>query len=333
MAHNRHLVCTSPEPPSHGYIQGFIDPGHMTLPRFVQGLLFSAALLLPIPSFAQSADPLTLLKQMQQSVSSLAYEGDFVYQFGDVLNAMHIAHGWRDGYEREQLTTLTGVEREIVRNHEGQSVSSEVSQSKSRRLQAPTLITFDPEVLDGIYNFKILGDDRVAARATTVVAVLPEDDYRYGHRLYLDKETALPLRREVLNKQGKPISQQMFTSIAISSGRVADTPAADTGSEVKYEGPWRFIDPPKGFVMKVYRQGRTNNGHASDHFVFSDGIARVSLFIEDKTTAKLGRRSSVGPVAILGSEVDGHRVTIVGEAPVETLKLFLKSVHLQPEGE
>ncbi len=85
--------------------------------------------------------------------------------------------------------------------------------------------------------------------------------------------------------------------------------------------------------MKVYTQGRTNNGHASDHFVFSDGIVRISLFIEDKSTAKLGRRSSAGPVGILGSEVDGHRITIVGEAPVETLKRFLKSVHLQQEGE
>jgi len=301
--------------------------------RLLQSLLLSAALLLPLSSFAQSPDPLTLLERMQQNVRTLTYEGDFVYQFGDVLNAMHIAHSWQNGYEREQLTTLTGVEREIVRQNPGQTDSSGTRVSR-RLLKAPTLMTFSPQNLDGVYNFKVLGDDRVAARETTVIAVLPVDDFRYGHRLYLDKETALPLRREVLDKKGKPVSQQMFTAISISTDATTDAPATDdVGREAKYQGPWRFTDLPKGFVMKVYTQGRTNNGHASDHFVFSDGIARISLFIEDKSTAKLGRRSSTGPVAILGSEVDGHRVTIVGEAPVETLKRFLKSVHLQQEGE
>jgi len=302
--------------------------------RLLQRLLFGTALLLPLSSFAQSPDPLTLLKEMQQSVRTLTYEGDFVYQFGDVLNAMHIAHSWENGYEREQLTTLTGVEREIIRQNPGQMDSTGTRVSK-RLLKAPTLMTFSPQNLDGVYNFKVLGDDRVAARETTVIAVLPVDDFRYGHRLYLDKKSALPLRREVLDKKGKPVSQQMFTAISISA-EAATSPApvkADSDEQAKYQGAWRFTDLPVGFVMKVYTQGRTNNGHASDHFVFSDGIVRISLFIEDKTTAKLGLRSSAGPVGILGSEVDGHRITIVGEAPVETLKHFLKSAHLQEEGE
>ncbi|MEN8214495.1 MAG: MucB/RseB C-terminal domain-containing protein [Pseudomonadota bacterium] len=303
----------------------------------VAALLISALLLLPLSAFAKTPDPLSLLKRMQQSVRVLGYEGDFVYQFGDVLNAMHITHRWQDGSESEQLTTLTGVEREIVRNPQGRDVpaSGDAGASKQRRLQAPTLMTFDPEHLDGIYDFKVLGSDRVAGRATTVVAILPSDDYRYGHRLYLDKETALPLRRVVLDKNGKPVSQQMFTSFAIMSeaGSPAASPADDSGKMADYRGGWQFIDLPKGYAMQVHTKGRTNSGSASEHFVFSDGIARISLFIEDQSTAKLGRRSSVGPVGILGSEVDGHRITIVGEAPLETLKHFLKSVHLQPEGE
>ncbi len=302
--------------------------------RLFQSLLLSTALLLSsLSSFAQSPDPLSLLERMQKNVRALTYEGDFVYQFGDVLNAMHIAHSWQNGFEREELTTLTGVEREIVRQNPGLT-DSDGARVSNRLLKAPTLMTFSPQNLDGVYNFKVLGDDRVAAHETTVIAVLPVDDYRYGHRIYLDKETALPLRREVLNKNGKPVSQQMFTAISISVDVEADVPAVDdAASEADYQGPWRFTDLPKGFVMKVYAQGRTNNGHASDHFVFSDGIVRISLFIEDKTTAKLGRRSSAGPVAILGSEVDGHRITIVGEAPVDTLKHFLKSAHLQQEAE
>lgn len=299
----------------------------MALPRLFQGLLLSAALLLPPSALATTPDPQSLLKRMQQSVRTLSYEGAFVYQFGDVLNAMHLVHSWQGGHEREQLTTLTGKQRDIVRNLPGEDNASE---SFSRgRPQAPTLMTFDADRLDGIYNFKLLGSDRVAARDTHVVAVLAGDEYRYGLRLYLDKETALPLRREVLDKQGKPVSQQMFTSISISPAAVEPAPKVDeTNTGVDYQGPWRFEDLPRGFVMTVYTQGRTTNGNASEHFVFSDGIARISLFIEDKTTAKLERLSAVGPVGILGAESDGHRVTIVGEAPLATLKRFLKGVHL-----
>jgi sigma-E factor negative regulatory protein RseB len=104
--------------------------------------------------------------------------------------------------------------------------------------------------------------------------------------------------------------------------------AEETSTGVDYQGPWRFEDLPKGFVMTVYTQGRTTNGNASEHFVFSDGIARISLFIEEQSTAKLGRFSAVGPVGILGAVRDDHRITIVGEAPLETLKRFLKGVRL-----
>jgi sigma-E factor negative regulatory protein RseB len=302
----------------------------MALPRLFQGLLLSAALLLPPSAPATTPDPQNLLKRMQQSVRTFTYEGDFVYQFGDVLNAMHLVHSWQGGHEREQLTTLTGKERDIVRNLPGEENAGE---ALSRgRLQAPTLMTFDVERLDGIYSFKILGSDRVAARDTHVVAVLAGDEYRYGHRLYLDKETALPLRREVLDKQGKPVSQQMFTAITISPAAAAPAPQVDeTNAVVDYQGPWRFEDLPKGFVMTVYTEGRTTNGNASEHFVFSDGIVRISLFIEDQSAARLDRLSSVGPVGILGAVRDGHRVTIVGEAPLMTLKQFLKGVHLDSQ--
>ena len=127
----------------------------MSLLRLLQRALFGAALLSPLSSFAQSPDPLTLLKEMQQSVRTLTYEGDFVYQFGDVLNAMHIAHSWQNGYEREQLTTLTGVEREIIRQNPGQTDSTGTRVSR-RLLKAPTLMTFSPQNLDGVYNFKVL---------------------------------------------------------------------------------------------------------------------------------------------------------------------------------
>lgn len=300
-------------------------------------LLIAALLILQytLPAVAaEGDDPFEILKRMQQTVRHLSYEGDFVYQYGDVLNAMHIDHDWHEGNEREYLRTLTGVIREVVRDnftlaqfdHEKPATVSE-----RRRRNAPTLVTFDPERLSAVYDFRVLGNDRVAGRETTVVLVQPRDEMRYGHRLYLDKETALPLRRVVLNRQGKPISQLMFTTIDIKDirDREKDAEVEQPPESVDYQGRWSFDGLPEGFVMEVYDRTEEAGVVKSEQFVFSDGIARLSLYVEDREVANAPKQSVVGPVGILGAEVDGHRITVVGEAPIETLKHFLKSTRLK----
>ena len=293
-----------------------------------------AFLIAPLAQAGAEDDPIDILNRMQQTVRHLSYEGDFVYQYGDVLNAMHINHDWQEGNEREYLRTLTGPSREVVRDNFTMAQFDQekpAAVSERRRRNAPTLVTFDPERLSAVYDFRILGQDRVAGRETTVVLVQPRDEMRYGHRLYLDGETALPLRRVVLDRQGKPISQLMFTSISIRSmnGKeqlsVEDLPQGP----IKYQGKWSFDGLPEGFVMEVYDRKEQDGKIESEQFVFSDGIARLSLYIEDRNVANAPGQSVVGPVGILGAEVDGHRVTVVGEAPLETLKHFLKSTRLK----
>jgi sigma-E factor negative regulatory protein RseB len=298
-------------------------------------LLISITLLItPFTQAGAEDNPLEILNRMQQTVRHLSYEGDFVYQYGDVLNAMHINHDWQEGNEREYLRTLTGPSREVVRDNFTMAQFDQekpASVSERRRRNAPTLVTFDPERLSAVYDFRILGQDRVAGRETTVVLVQPHDEMRYGHRLYIDGETALPLRRVVLDRQGKPISQLMFTSISIRSMNGTEQLPIDERSQgpVQYQGKWSFNGLPEGFVMEVYDRKEQDGRIESEQFVFSDGIARLSLYIEDRDVANAPAQSVVGPVGILGAEVDGHRVTVVGEAPVETLKHFLKSTRLK----
>lgn len=291
-------------------------------------------LVTPFTPAGAEEDPLDILNRMQQTVRHLSYEGDFVYQYGDVLNAMHINHDWQEGNEREYLRTLTGPSREVVRDNFTMAQFDQekpASVSERRRRNAPTLVTFDPERLSAVYDFRILGEDRVAGRQTTVVLVQPRDEMRYGHRLYIDSETALPLRRVVLDKQGKPISQLMFTSISIRSMNGKDQLSVDDlqPGPVHYQGKWSFDGLPEGFVMEVYDRSEQDGKIESEQFVFSDGIARLSLYIEDRNVANAPGQSLVGPVGILGAEVDGHRVTVVGEAPIETLKHFLRSTRLK----
>lgn len=315
-----------------------MTPLHRLFPILLAALLLSAAVLAEEQRVENATE---MLNRMQQTVRTLSYEGDFVYQYGDVLNAMHIDHELNEGNEREYLRTLTGPIRELVRDNFTMAQFDEkqpASVSERRRKSAPTLLTFDPERLSAVYDFRILGKDRVAGRDTTIVLVQPQDGMRYGHRLYLDKETALPLRRVVLDRNGKPISQLMFTALAIKDGKAEETTATTEAAAVEqpvapvdYDGDWLFNGLPKGFVMEFHDRQEENGNLKSEQFVFSDGIARLSLYIEDRGVSNAPKQSVVGPVGILGSEVDGHRITVVGEAPIDTLKHFLKSTRLKTQ--
>ena len=311
----------------------FSDHFSLLLPRFQRQALVivSACVLLSvlIPSRLIASEAEDLLNRMTQTVRSLNYEGDFVYQTGEVMNAMHIVHSVQDGYEKEHLKTLTGPDREIIRDDYTLTRyapdDQQLSVTERRRAHARTLASFDIARLESLYRIELLGSDRVAGRETKLIAVMPKDQYRYGHRLYLDTETALPLRRIVVDHQGARISQMMFTTIDISAMDKPQDVQPEQVAPFEYTGEWAFKDLPNGFVMELHDK-RDLGGALRDHFLFSDGITRLSLYIENSSSGDGTRQTSVGGVGILSTRVDGRKVTVVGEAPIETLKVFLRSV-------
>ncbi len=292
-------------------------------------LTISLASTLPLVA-DDDPTPSQLLERMALALRNYDYSGDFVYQTGELLNAMHIDRLHDNGLVREKLLTLTGPVREIVREdkrltrRDGVAGAAEISEH--RRASLPTLTAFDPKRIDSLYRLELLGGERVAGRDTRIIAVMPRDTLRYGHRLYLDRKTGIPLRRVVLDHNGAYVSQLMF--VAIQIGAMHEDDAAvfpDSYGAFDYHGPWLFNGLPEGFLLELHEQ-RVHVDQLRDHFFFSDGVTRLSLYIEDDTRNPSMQHSSVGGVGIVSTRVGAHRVTVVGEAPLETLKLFLTSV-------
>ncbi len=305
------------------------------MPRIIISHALALPLLLLLTPAAAQDEASELLGRMTHTVRNLNYEGDFVYQTGEVLNAMHIVHSVREGFEKEHLSTLTGPNREIIRDNYTitrlNPGKEQPSVSERRRSHLPTLASFDPERLASLYRIEVIGDERVAGRPVTLVAVMPMDAYRYGHRLYLDNETALPLRRVVVDRKGATISQLMFTTIDISEMDEQPQEISEAPAEpVEYDGEWSFEGLPAGFIIEIYSRSEPG-GQVREHFVFSDGITRLSLYIENGSGDLDDSQTSVGGVGILSTKVGGHKLTVVGEAPLDTLKTFLRSARRNPD--
>lgn len=310
------------------------------------------------PSLAQPVDPegqeqvFELLERMRIANNTLNYAGTLVYQHGDQVEVLGLQHLHENGVERERLISKNGKDREVVRdenavtciNHGERSMAAEPRLSRSVKdvLQVP------PEQLTGWYAFGMEGEAVVAGRDTMLLGIKPRDAYRYGVVLYLDKESALPLKVVFSDPEGQQVSQLMFADIIIkpSDGHIEEVEAADqrardlesknyrleaseASEEVtldKGELEWFFADLPMGFKPRAHMR-RGPQGQTLQMLV-SDGLAVLSVYVEPARAGEevLEGPANLGPLNAFGRKLDEYLITSVGEVPPRTARAVNQAV-------
>lgn len=318
--------------------------------RLLGSLYLLAALLVPETGrAAEEISPVQRLERMANALETVNYEGTVVYLHDNRLDTLHVAHRVEQGRVLERLVSLNGPPRSVTR--EIDRVTCEFSHSRTlsvkRRALGQSLIAaraVDLEALSQHYTLHLLGEARVAGRHTDVVGIIPADKLRYGYRFFLDRESGLPLKFDLIGQAVEPILQIMFTSLTLlpPTETLADTaPEASDASEaspkehVSVANPsrWRFRDLPPGFRLVLYDGWQDDEGSDIEHFLLSDGLASVSLYIESGQTEGLDGSSGIGAVHATGGLVAGHQVTVVGEVPKPTVEAVLASVTFRAERE
>ena len=283
------------------------------------------------------------LDRMADAMRSLSYEGTLVYLHNNRLETLHIEHRIEHGQPRERLVSLNGPSRTMTREHD--RVTCELSDSHSisvdGRGRAQDMLrskAIDPETLSARYLIHPLGEARVAGRQTDVVGIIPRDNLRYGYRFYLDVETGLPLKSDLMGEGAEPIEQIMFTSLRfLASEDVGVVHAAvETGQDTDVSrtvaedaGIWRFADMPVGFELVMHDHLRDGIGHPTEHFVLSDGLASVSIYVELDAADGLDGATRIGAIHAVGGRISGHQVTVVGEVPALTVQTVLANIRYQ----
>ena len=80
--------------------------------------LFLLLTLCATQSLQAADDAAAWLERMIQAAHQLNYSGTFVYQQGDSLQSMKIIHAVSEHGESERMVSLTGPNREVIRNRE-----------------------------------------------------------------------------------------------------------------------------------------------------------------------------------------------------------------------
>lgn len=277
------------------------------------------------------------------------YAGTFVYFADDYIETTRIIHKADDAGEREKIEVLDGSPRIVFRNND--EMKCYLPESKKMYTEKrwfrkffPNLLPQSSEGIDDNYYVKEVKRERVTERECQVLLLTPRDDLRYGHQFWIDTETGLLLKVAVLD--GNDIIEQFsFVQIEIDkeippesfklerSLLTREWHVTDLVTSFLKEGEmrWKINKLPAGFKKLIeMRRNLIEKSPLVDHLALSDGLATVSIFIEslkkDAPPPAPGFFTNRGAINIYVRTLDDHKITTVGEVPVETIKLIGDSV-------
>ena len=286
------------------------------------------------------------LDRMSRAVDELNYRGTFVHVLDGTAETLHIVHRGADGQSGERILSLDGAGREIVRQGadvQGIFPDRRIVLFETRSDVSPLVsaLPSDTANLDPHYEMTLGGSARVADRAVQVLDIKPRDEFRYGYVLWLDQETAMPLQSQLIDDQGGVVEQILFSEIEIPADIRPDElePTLDTtgftmlraaeSAPLAGEIPWRAAAVPGGFRLSAATQSPiAGSDTLVEHLVYSDGLATVSVFIEDPATKAEVHEgfSNVGSTNAYSTTLRGRKVTAIGEVPRRTVRTIASSL-------
>jgi len=294
------------------------------------------------------------IEKMSIAMQDLDYNGTFVYLHDGDIESMKIFHRKLDGVEHERLVSLNGEAREIIRNADDVVCIWPGSKSVIVSKAAPRtpFPRFEPEQmqsLQGHYRFTELAPARIANRPARTIDISPLDEYRYGHRLWIDKETSLLLRSAMSDYNGVVLEQVMFTDIELEQVMPLDFFSVSTqGKRYEWLGSAdlqrhsrpdlqadipsvRKLALPNGFELTGDQISPVaGSSRPARRLMYSDGLSSVSVFIAEAggESGDLVGSSTMGAVSAFGIDLGRWNVTVVGEVPIHTVKMVGESIAL-----
>ena len=274
------------------------------------------------------------LNRAATAAKQLNYSGVYVYHHGEHVEVMRVSHRKDASGEQEKVEVLDDLPRQFLRLNK--DVYCQLSDGKTVRMEKntsrrffPALLPENPEDLQRNYIIKLGGSERVAGVNCQIVTLEPRDGYRHGYQLWLDKRSGLPLKSRIVNSNGGVVSMFVFSEIQIGRAPDAQIFRQDLlGKKIvmaSIEQPpsvvWDVTAPP-GYA-RVLEATRPLPGKKLPvtHLVFSDGLSVLSLFIEpgSDASASLQGLSAEGAMGVYARQLDGYKITTLGEVPNSAL--------------
>ncbi|HGE6136784.1 TPA: sigma-E factor regulatory protein RseB [Vibrio cholerae] len=308
-------------------------------------LLISALTLFCVNSttaFAEEESAEALLYQMSEASQHLNYELSYILVKKNSIEPLLYRHARQDDQQLAHLVYLSGPVREVIRR--GDEVSYiepgvEPFTIESGNMVAPTIPMLNTDVaeLSRYYDFVKVGRAREAGAACQVLRVVPKDGLRYSYVVWVDEKSHLPLRADLLDRDGEVLEQYRTISFSVSE-RLAEIMAGLNKVQLPevlklpkgsvQETFWQVTWVPDGFqAMELNRYRMAMTERLVESQMYSDGLFNFSVYVSASDNYSLkgqlvrqGRRT-------LHSVVKGeNEISVVGDIPPATAQRIAQSV-------
>ncbi len=289
----------------------------------------------------QHGDALAWLQKMAAAAQKLNYTGTFTYQSGDSSETSRITHLVDASGEQERLEVLDGSPREVVRSNDEVKCflpddKVVIVEKRGQHKAFPALLPASVGSLGEHYHIRKGDVSRVAGLDSQLVTLEPKDSLRYGHHLWADIASGLILKARTVNERNETVEQFVFNQLQINGvidratlkpkfdaeGKAWRVHNARASQSLSAGGEWLFKTQLPGFKKSagMRRQARQEGGAETTHFVFTDGLASISVFIEPLMDQKAEKATySVGAINVYKRVAGKHLLTVLGEVPMATL--------------
>ena len=290
------------------------------------------------------------LVRMHEASRLRSYIGTFVVSSNSgSMSSARIWHACEGDQQIERVESLTGAPRSTFRrNEEVVTFLPETRVVRTEKREAlglfPNLLKSSDSSIPDFYTARRVGGDRVAGFLTDVVQLAPKDNLRYGYRIWSERKSGLVVKLQTLDGDGTVLEQAAFSELQLDApvriDKLSQMMAATEGWRVERadalkttaaaEG-WQLHSPVAGFKpINCYKRPVASSVAAEGtmHWIFSDGLAAVSLFVEayDKQRHTQEGMFSAGATQTLTRRIQDWWLTAVGEVPPQTLKAFAQSL-------
>ena len=295
------------------------------------------------------------LTRMHGASRQRNYIGTFVVSSGANMSSAKIWHVCDGDLQIERVESLSGEPRSTFRRNDQvitfspHSRTAVAEKRESLGLFPELLRATDPSISQ-FYTAQEAGAERVAGHEADIVQLQPKDNLRFGYRIWSEKSSGMLMKVQTLDVDGTVLEQSAFSELQLDApvsvskltrmmdnteGFRVDRPAS-VKTTAMAEG-WAMKNPVAGFrAMACHKRPRpggvSSTAGGAMQWVFSDGLASVSLFVE----AYDARRHKVEGVMALGathaltrrlSDKSGDWwLTAIGEVPRNTLAAFAEGL-------
>jgi sigma-E factor negative regulatory protein RseB len=290
------------------------------------------------------------LLRIHEAASHRNFQGTFVVTGGGSVSSARIAHFCEGPNQFEHSESLDGQARHVYRHNDVVTTvwpATRVASVEQRTMlsEFPALLQAGDDRIAEFYEVRPQGAERIAGHEANVLVVKPRDGYRYGYRLWAEQASGLLLRADVIGERNEVLETSAFSDVAIG---VKPQPESVLAPMKKLDGyhvlrpvlaptrleteGWALRQSAPGFRQVSCVKRPMEDAALTDRRVlqtiYSDGLTYVSVFIEPFDARRHTRPmlASVGPTQTLMQQQGEWWVTVIGDVPATTLRLFAKGL-------